>query len=75
MNLGKENGKPKGLAGLSKTKVRQIAKMGGEAVSAQEGHMSKLGKTGGKLLVEKRGKEYMAEIGRRGGMKGGRRKR
>lgn len=68
------NDKPRGFAAMSPEKQRAFASQGGKAAHQQgTAHIftseeaKKAGLKGGRSLVAKLGKEYMSEIGRKGG--------
>lgn len=53
---------PKGFAGMTPEKRREIARLGGLAVAQDKKHMSELGRKGGLVCAEK---HDMAELGKK----------
>lgn len=56
-----------GSPNYNKKRQREIARMGGLAVSKNRQHMSEIGKKGGRSVSKN--KKHMAEIGRKGGLR------
>lgn len=57
---------PRGFAAMTAQKRREIAALGGKAISKDREHMINIGRKGGELTSQDR--SHMADIGRRGGI-------
>ena len=63
--MKKKLAQKRGFAALSAKERKEIAQLGGKAVSKDRDHMAEIGKRGGQLVSKDR--EYMAALGRKGG--------
>lgn len=59
------NKQDRGFAAMNREKQKEIARKGGEAVSANRQHMAEIGRKGGEAVS--RNRDHMANIGREGG--------
>ncbi len=55
----------RGFASMDAAQQREIARMGGAAVSGNREHMAQIGRKGGQTVSQNR--EHMAKIGEKGG--------
>lgn len=55
----------RGFASMDAAQQREIARMGGAAVSGNREHMAQIGRKGGEKVS--RDRQHMAQIGRKGG--------
>lgn len=58
----------RGFASMTPERIKEVASMGGKAVSNNRDHMANIGQKGGTTVA--RDRRHMAEIGRRGGLAG-----